>query len=319
MKYRRQPYPESLKFNEFKLKVSDIHELYVCEYGNPKGIPVIRFHGGPGSSSKAKHTTIFNPFKFRIIVFDQRGCGESTPAGCIEENTTQHLVDDIEKIRNHLQIDKWHVVGGSWGSCLALAYASKYPQSILSLIVFGVFAGRTIEMESIYENAKRFFPDIYEKYIEFVPENQKDAPYKYYQEYILNNVNPDNEILKRISFLEGNLMSLYPDPERLNLNYEFKVEDSNSLKIFSYYEKNHFFLRDDELINSVNIDKFRNIPAAIIQGRYDMVCSFETAWELHRLWPEAGFDIITDAGHHPEEPGITNSLLKWADKFSNIN
>lgn len=317
MRYRRLLYPESFKFNEFMLKVSDKHELYVSEYGNPKGVPVIRFHGGPGSSSKSRQTSIFNPFKYRIILFDQRGCGKSTPAGEIQENTTSDLVDDIEKIRNYLQIEKWVVVGGSWGSCLALAYAIKYPQSVTNLIIFGVFAGRTLEMNSIYENGKRFFPDIYEKYIELVPDSQKSNPTKFYQDQILDNPNPDPELVKRMSFFEGNLMSLYPDSERLNLNYELSVEQLNSVRIFNHYERNHFFLKDDELISKQGVDKIRNIPGVIIQGRYDMVCSFETAWELHRLWPEAKFETVHDAGHETDEPGIVDALIRWTDKFSN--
>lgn len=315
--YQHSYYAEGFKFNEFRLRVSDEHELYVAEYGNPKGTPLIKLHGGPGSKSKAKHSTLFNPNKYRIILFDQRGCGMSTPQGLIEANTTRDLVEDIEKIRKYLEIDKWNVMGGSWGSCLALAYAQAYPENVRNMILAGIFTFRRKEVDWVYKHVYPIFPDIYEKFIELVPEKYKSNPVEFYKQAILDVPNPDVELVKRFSYLETNILKLYPDLENLSLDYDVSQEQINSIRVFLHYEKNMGFLEEGELLEVENINKIRDIPAVIIQGRYDMVCPFETAWELHKLWPEAEFEVIQDAGHHTgSEPGIVDAVVRWSDKFS---
>lgn len=315
--YERKHYPEAFKFNEFMLKVSDLHEIYVSEYGNPKGIPVIKFHGGPGSFSRPKHTKIFNPFKYRIIIYDQRGCGKSIPAGELKENSTQDLIEDIEKIRNHLKIDKWSIHGGSWGSTLALAYAQKYPEVIKNMILVGIYTARNKETDWVYKQVYKVYPDVYEKFIEPVPDEFHSDPLKFYSKEILNNPNPDLELIKRFCYLESNIIKLYPEYSNLNLDYEVTKEQIDSVKIFLHYDANKSFLEEGELLKKENIDRIRDIPAVIIQGRYDMVCPMETAWELHKQWPEAAFEIISDAGHHTSsEPGIVDATIKWTDKFA---
>ncbi len=315
--YERKYYPESFKYNEFMLKVSGLHEIYVSEYGNPKGIPVIKFHGGPGAFSRPKHTKIFNPFKYRIIIYDQRGCGKSIPSGELKENTTQDLIEDIEKIRNHLKIDRWSIHGGSWGSTLALAYAQKHPSVIKDMILVGIYTARNRETDWVYKQVYKFYPDVYEKFMEPVPKEYHADPLKFYSKEILNNSNPDHDLIRRFCYLEANIVKLYPEASNLNLDYEVMKEQIDSVKIFLHYDSNSSFLEEGELLKIENIDKIRHIPAVIIQGRYDMVCPMETAWELHKQWPEADFEVIADAGHHTSsEPGIVDATIKWTDKFA---
>jgi len=312
----RKIYPEIEPYKVHNLKVSDIHTLYVEESGNPKGIPIIHLHGGPGSSAKPKKRRLYNPQKYRIILMDQRGCGRSTPQGEIKENNTQALIEDMEKIRTELQIEKWHILGGSWGSCLALAYAETHPDRVSALILQGVFTFRQRELDWLNKfGANEIFPDIYEKVVDLAPPAYKDNPITYFLHQVLSGTN--EEALAATNAMgewESNISELIPQEDEDEIMTDEEAVNSNL--VYANYETNHGFLKEEELI--ANASKLREIPGVIIQGRYDMVCPMKTAWDLHRAWPEAEFHIIPDAGHASDQPGTLEKILEYTEKFAEL-
>ena len=311
-------YPPIKPYNSGWLRVSPVHEIYYEESGNPKGKPVVFLHGGPGGGTDAKMRRFFNPQRYRIVLFDQRGCGKSRPAASLVDNTTWHLVSDIEAVREHLKIDKWLVFGGSWGSTLALAYAQKHPQRCTELVLRGIFLLRRWELEWFYQDpdgAGALFPDLWEHYIApLSAEERKDCMRAYYRRLTSDDRKTLLEAARSWSIWEGALSYI-----KMNQDAVRKYGDPEFAASFARIEC-HYFVnggwleRENQLLEDVT--KIRHIPATIIQGRFDIVCPMRTAWALHKAWPEADFRIVPDAGHSAFEPGTTRELIKACDRYS---
>lgn len=313
---RKTLYPEIEPNKTGRLKVSELHELYFEESGNPKGKPVVFVHGGPGGGSSPKNRRYFDPQKYRIILFDQRGCGQSTPHAELEGNNTWELVGDLEKLRTHLSIDKWHVFGGSWGSTLSLAYAETHPDRVLSLCLRGIFLCRPKEIHWFYqEGASKIFPDFWDKYLAAIPTSERgDLVKAFYSRLTSSDKATRLAAAKAWSVWEGSTSRLIPDGD---LMHDF--DDAEFALAFAriechYFTNNAFFDTDNWLIE--NVGKIRKIPAQIVHGRYDVVCPIENAWELHKAWPEAKLHIIPDAGHSAMEDGIVDRLVRVMDEFA---
>lgn len=294
------------------------YQIYWEESGNPSGLPVIFLHGGPGSGTESGHRSYFDPKIYRIVLMDQRGCGKSRPHSSLKDNTTWHLVGDIEKLREHLKITKWVVFGGSWGSTLALSYAETHPECALALILRGIFLGRPKELKWFYQfGAHHIFPDEWEKYIDPIPINERKSLLKaYYQRLTSDDAGVRKKAASAWSSWEGAALKLIFDP---SLFMQF-VEDQHAdalARIECHYFINHCFFKTDNWLLE-NIDAIKNTPGRIIQGRYDIICPMESAWELHKTWPQAELEIIKDAGHAASEPGITDALIRASDYFGQV-
>lgn len=314
----REFYPEIEAYHTGTLQVSELHTLYYEESGNPLGKPVVFIHGGPGGGVDASMRRYFDPKVWRVILFDQRGCGKSTPFSELKDNTTWDLVSDIEKIRTELKIEKWAVFGGSWGSTLALAYAISYPEKVNALILRGIFLLREKEIRWFYqEGASYIFPDAWDKYLEPIPEDERhDLVNAFYKRL----TSPDKEVrskaAKAWSVWEGSTSKLYTDPRFVERFAGDEFADAFARIECHYFVNKGFFKEDGWLLK--NIDKIRHIPAWIVQGRYDVVCPATSAWELHQAWPESKLFIIHDAGHSASEPGIKSKLIEATDYFGSI-
>jgi proline iminopeptidase len=311
-------YPPIKPYSVGRLRVSAVHELYYEQSGNPRGKPVIFLHGGPGGGTDAKMRQFFDPKRYRIILLDQRGCGQSTPHASLVDNTTWHLVDDIEALRKLLVIEKWQVFGGSWGSTLALAYAETHPERVSELVLRGIFLLRRSELEWFYQDplgAAQIYPDLWESYVEVIPpEERADMMQAYYKRLTSTDSATLNAAARAWSIWEGATSFL-----RLRADYIDKFEDPTYAAAFAriecHYFVNHGFMRqDDQLLADAH--KIRKIPGVIVQGRYDIVCPARSAWDLHRVWPEADLRIVPDAGHSAFEPGITRELVAATDRFA---
>src|SRR5437762_12302902 len=303
-------------FDTGRLKVSPIHELYYEQVGNPAGKPVVFLHGGPGGGIVPDYRRYFSPNLYRVVLFDQRGSGKSTPHASLEENTTWHLVSDIEQLRERLGIDTWQVFGGSWGSTLALAYAETHPDRASQLVLRGIFLCRPKEIEWFYqEGASAIFPDVWEQYLKVIPETERvDMVSAYYRRLTSENAATRLEAARAWSTWEGSTSKLFFDPAMIE-----KFSDPEFALAFAriechYFMNNAFFKSDNYLIE--NVDRIRQIPGVIVQGRYDVVCPLTSAWDLHRAWPEADLRIIPDAGHSISEPGIIDALVEATDNFA---
>ncbi|WP_150464718.1 prolyl aminopeptidase [Francisella sp. XLW-1] len=308
-------YPEIEPYNQEFLKVSDIHTIYFEECGNPNGKPALFIHGGPGGGIQPSYRQYFNPDKYRVILVDQRGCGKSTPFAELRENATQDLIEDFEKIRKKLNIDKWMLFGGSWGSTLGLAYAQAYPDVVTELVLRGIFLGREKELSWLYQHgASMVFPDMWEKYIEPIPvEQRKDFISAYHS--ILTG---DDEKLKQQaavawSVWEASTSKLFVDKKSIDRYGEDKFSLAFA-RIECHYFKNKLFVEEAQLLKDAH--KIKDVPGVIVQGRYDMVCPAVSAWDLHKAWPKAELDIVADAGHSISEPGILEALVRATDKFA---
>ncbi|MEC7778882.1 MAG: prolyl aminopeptidase [Candidatus Neomarinimicrobiota bacterium] len=311
-------FPNIEPFNTFHLPVSDLHTIYVEESGNKNGKPVIFLHGGPGGGVDPKYRRYFNPDKWRIIMFDQRGCGKSTPFAELKENTTWDLVDDIEKIRNHLSIDNWVVFGGSWGSTLSLAYSQTYPNSCKGLILRGIFLVRKKEIDWFYqEGANNIFPDRWESFLEPIPVEKRDNLMQAYYEILTGDDHSKKiEAAKAWSTWEGSTVRLMQDENFISDFSDEKFAEAFARIECHYFMNNCWFNSNNHLIE--NVDKIRHIPGVIIHGRYDIICPVVQAWDLHQAWPEADLHIIPDAGHSIFEEGIKDKILEYTEKFSNL-
>jgi len=312
----RELYPPRQPYNEGELKVSDLHTLHFEESGNPEGKPIVLLHGGPGGGCPPFYRQYFDPEKWRLVMFDQRGCGQSKPHAELQENTTWDLVNDIEKLREYLNIHQWVVFGGSWGSTLSLAYSQTHPDRCKGLILRGIFMLRQKEIRWFYqEGASYIFPDAWEEYVKPIPINERDDLLTAYYQRLTS---PDDQIrleaARAWSIWEGSTSRLFPD---LDLKQRFGIDAFAEAfaRIECHYFINKGFIDpEDKLI--LNIDRIRKIPAVIVQGRYDVVCPMMSAWELHRAWPEAEFIVVADAGHSMSEPGIRTCLIEATDKFA---
>jgi proline iminopeptidase len=311
----REFYPPIAPYHSDYLKVSELHTLYFEQVGNPQGAPILFLHGGPGGGISPDHRRYFDPKFYRIILFDQRGCGKSTPFAELKENTTWDLVSDIEKIRTHLRISKWIVFGGSWGSTLALSYAVTHTERVVGLILRGIFLCRKKEIQWFYqEGASRFFPDAWGPYFQFIPENERhDMVKAYYQ-----RLTSDNEALRLKAaklWSQWEMATSYLIPKASAVT---EMEDPARALPFArieahYFIHNAFFESDNFLLEKAN--KLANLPVTIVQGRYDMVCPMESAYELHKAIPRSQLIIVPDCGHSASEPGIRSSLIEATDEF----
>lgn len=290
------------------LAVDDVHTLYVEECGNPKGLPVVFLHGGPGAGCSPLHRRYFDPAIYRIVLFDQRGCGKSTPHASLQNNTTWDLVADLEIIREHLNIRQWVVFGGSWGSTLGLLYAETHPESVSGLILRGIFLARDRDVQWFYqEGTSRLFPDHWEKFIQPIAESERsDMVGAFYRQLTGEDEMQQLRAARAWSVWEGMTATLQSNSEVVE-NFSNAYSALSIARIECHYFINKSWLEPDQIIR--NIDKIRHIPGYIVHGRYDVICPVEQAWQLSSAWPEAKLSIIADAGHAIVEQGITEALL----------
>jgi proline iminopeptidase len=308
-------YPEIEPYRTETLAVDDIHTVYFEECGNPKGLPAVFLHGGPGGGIEMTQRRFFDPKKYRIILIDQRGCGKSKPFAELRNNSTWELVHDIEKIRTHLDIEKWLVFGGSWGSTLALAYAIKHPEVVTNLVLRGIFLLRKSEIDWFYQaGCDMLYPDAFEDYVKPIPILERDdLVTAYYKRLTSQDAEVRLEAAKAWSVWEGRTSKLIP-----NADLEAKMGQDEFALAFAriechYFVHKGFFPEDGWILK--NIDRIRHIPATIVQGRYDVVCPVRSAWDLHRAWPEATLKIIPDSGHSATEPGPLKALIEATDRY----
>ncbi|MCA1817304.1 MAG: prolyl aminopeptidase [Acidobacteria bacterium] len=308
-------YPEIEPYDEGMLPVSPVHTIYYEQSGNPKGTPVVFLHGGPGGGTVPDYRRFFDPKAYRIVLFDQRGSGKSTPHASLEENTTWRLVEDIEKIRGHLGVESWVVFGGSWGSTLALAYAQTHPDRVRALVLRGIFLCRPKEISWFYqEGASNIYADVWEQYLAVIPpEERGDMLAAYYRRLTSDDEAVRIEAARAWSVWEGSTSKLYPDPDLIDHFGDPHFAIAFARIECHYFTHNAFFETDNYLIE--NVEKIRDIPTVIVQGRYDVVCPMTSAWDLHRAFPEADLQIIPDAGHSALEPGIRAALVEATDRF----
>jgi len=315
----RQLYPALDPYHQGYLPVSDLHTLYFEESGCPEGQPVVFLHGGPGGGSQAIYRQFFDPQQWRIVLFDQRGCGQSRPHAELADNTTWHLVADIERLRSHLGIDRWVVFGGSWGSTLALAYAQTHPERCKGLILRGIFTLRPQEIRWFYqEGANHLFPDAWEHYLAPIPpEERHDLVSAYYRRL----TSPDPTICQAAarawSVWEASTSKLIQDASLMEKFSQDEFAVAFARIECHYFVHGGFFEPPDQLLRQV--EQIRPIPGVIVQGRYDVVCPMITAWELHRAWPEADFVVVPNAGHSATEAGILSALVEATDRFAQLS
>ena len=302
-------------FNTFYLSVSSLHTIFIEESGNPKGKPVIFLHGGPGGGIEPIYRQYFDPKVWRIIIFDQRGCGKSTPHAELKENTTWDLVDDIEKIRKTLNINSWVIFGGSWGSTLSLTYAITHPKRCKALILRGIFLLRKVEIDWFYQNGCSYiFPDEWENYKSVIPNSeQKNFVKAYYKRLTSKNYEIRIKAAKAWSKWEASTSKLIYNTKSLHQFNNEKIAESFARIECHYFINKGFFESDGWILN--NIYKIKNIPNVIIQGRYDVVCPMKSAWDLHKKWKKSNLIILDTAGHSMLEEDIQNKLIEYTDKF----
>ena len=309
-------YPEIEPFDSGMLKVSDLHTIHYERAGNPDGIPVIFLHGGPGGGLIPTYRQFFDPKAYHVVLFDQRGSGQSTPPAELRENTTWDLIDDIEKLREKFGIDKWYVFGGSWGSTLSLAYGVNHPERCLGLILRGIFLTRRSELEWFYQyGASEIFADYWERFRDEIPEDERgDFISAYYKRLTSDDAKVRLSAARAWSVWEGATSKLYPDKDLME-HWEGEHEALALARIECHYFMNNSFFPSEAYLMD-NIDKIKGIPTVIVQGRYDVVCPMTSAWELHKALPDAEFILVPDAGHSVSEKGITSALVDAMDRFA---
>jgi proline iminopeptidase len=312
---RRSFYPEIEPYRTGRLRVSELHELYWEESGNPRGKPVVFVHGGPGGGTDGKQRRFFDAAAYRIVLFDQRGCGKSTPHAELRDNTTWDLVADMEKLRTHLDIERWQVFGGSWGSTLALAYAEAHPDRVSELVLRGIFMLRKKELDWFYqEGASALFPDAWESYLEPIPAQERgDLVAAYHRRLVSEDPAVRAAAARAWSVWEASTSFLHPEPRFI----AHAGRDDFALAFARiechYFVNRGFFRSETQLLDDLH--RIRHIPSVIVQGRYDVVCPMMSAWDLHRAWPEADFRVVADAGHSAYEPGTVHELVCATDRF----
>lgn len=308
-------YPDIRPYNKFCLKRDALHEIAIEESGNRSGIPIIVLHGGPGGACSPLHRRFFNPEKYRIILFDQRGSGKSLPYGELRANNTQALIEDIEVIRKHLKIDKYLLFGGSWGATLGLLYAQKYPQHVLAMVLRGVFLARKQDLDWLYkEGANKFFPDAWAEFIKPISQNERDDLIAAYYRRLTGT-----DDLMRLgaartwAVWEAHCSTLRPSHSIIDQYMDAR----NAIclaRIESHYFMNDCFINENQILD--NMHRLENIPAVIVHGRYDMVCPLESAYSLHQHWQGSELHVIRDAGHASTEHGIVDALVRACDDFA---
>lgn len=311
----RDLYPPLEPYASRSLTVESPHVLYIEECGNPDGLPVVFVHGGPGGGCTADNRRYFDPARYRIILFDQRGCGRSSPHAELHGNTTQALVADMEQIRETLGIDRWLVFGGSWGSTLSLVYAETHPERVLGLVLRGIFLVTPGELHWFYQDGiQHVFPDHFEEFVAPIPEAERtDLMRAYYQRLTSQDLAVRREAAEAWSLFEARCSTLLPSEAVVDHFSDPDVAMAIA-RIECHYFVNDCFLEDDQIIRDAG--RLRRIPGVIVQGRYDVVCPAFSAWRLHKAWPEADFHMIPDAGHASSEPGTRAALVEATDRFA---
>lgn len=307
-------YPEIEPYRTGSLELDSLHRMYWEESGNSLGIPVVFLHGGPGAGASPQHRRFFNADDYRIIVYDQRGAGRSSPLGELHDNTTAHLIGDLERLRRHLGVDSWLLFGGSWGSTLALAYAQAYPERCIGLVLRGIFFCTAREVDWFMCGMGRFFAEHWRRFSGFLPPAERASLLDSYHARL---VNPDLEVhlpaARAWSIYEGACSTLLPD-DGVMAHFSDDRVALGLARIEAHYFLNRGFMREDALLKGC--DALHSIPGIIIQGRYDMVCPFETAYRLHEAWPQAKFSVVPDAGHSAWEAGIMAGLIEATRQFA---
>jgi len=308
-------YPEIQPYVRHTLKVDNTHQLYVEESGNPLGIPVVFLHGGPGAGSEPFQRRFFDPRRYRVVLFDQRGCGQSTPHAELADNNTENLIADIERIRAHLGIERWLVFGGSWGSTLGLVYAEAHPERVMGLVLRGIFLCRPRDIDWFYQDGASFlFPDYWTDYLAPIPPAERGSMVEAYYERLTG----ENEVTrmaaaKAWSLWEGRTATLLPRQSVIE-HFANPFTALSLARIECHYFINNSFLEPDQIL--ARADRLKGIPGVIVHGRYDVVCPVEQAFALHQAWPEAQLEVIADAGHSATEPGIVDALVRATDAFA---
>ncbi|WP_119154127.1 prolyl aminopeptidase [Caldimonas tepidiphila] len=296
------------------LPVDGLHTLYWEESGNPEGIPVVYVHGGPGGGSSPDKRQWFDPDSYRIILFDQRGAFRATPLAEVQGNTTQLLVEDMEALRKMLGIEKWLLAGGSWGTTLSVAYAQKYPDACLGLILRGIFLGTSQEIEWFLHGMRKFFPKAHEDFVGWIPEQERDDVLSAYEKRLFGE-DPDRRMdaaRKWFKYTESTSL-LRHDPELVEEAAKNDVVVYGTGRLDAFYFRNKMFLDDDQLVK--NMPSISHLPAMIVQGGHDVIAPPESAYRLHRAWPGSVLRMVPDAGHSPSEPGIRCELIQALERF----
>lgn len=310
---REQLYPPIDPYESGRLALDGGHVMYWEQSGNPDGIPVVFLHGGPGAGATPVHRRFFDPAAYRTVIYDQRGAGRSQPQGLLEDNTTPHLVSDIETLRVHLGVERWLVFGGSWGSTLAIAYGEAYPDCCLGFVLRGIFLGRQSELDWFLYGMRTVFPEFWDRFVELLDPDEHDDILNGYHRRLMN---PDKGIhlpaARAWSAYEGACSTLLPSPETVAAFSGDALAYALS-RIETHYFVNDLFMAEGALLN--DIDRIRHLPGIIVQGRYDMVCPIGTANALHQAWPEADYVVIPDAGHSAMEPGIRAALVRATERL----
>lgn len=310
-------YPLTEFYVQGYLQVSDRHSLWYAQYGNPQGVPVVIVHGGPGFGCN-EEMRFFDLNFYRVILLDQRGAKRSKPVGELNDNTTQNLIEDLEKLRKHLKINKWIVFGGSWGTALSIAYGETCPAQCLGFILRGIFLARNSDIQQIWYGMKDHFPEAWEEYVNYLPPNERTDLIQAYDRQ-LNHPDVNIQLAAARAFMKYDL----------NCSFAFKNENVDNLlqneemiltvtKVFMHFCKNNFYLAPNQLL--INLHKIKHLPAIIINGRFDVINPPKNALELHRHWPDSKLVIVQDAGHASLEPGIANALIEATEKMKeNVN
>ncbi|MDO6455316.1 prolyl aminopeptidase [Neptunomonas phycophila] len=308
-------YPDIHPYKEQMLDVGDGHSIYIEESGNAEGLPVLFVHGGPGGGTSNAQRSFFNPEKYRIILFDQRGCGRSQPHASLEHNTTAHLIADIEKIRSHLNIEQWMLFGGSWGSTLSLLYAQAFPDRVNGLILRGIFLSRQQDIHWLYQHgASVIFPDYWQDFIHKIPVTEhNNLLHAYYQRLTSDNELERMSAAKAWSIWEGRCSTLVPNADTVEHFSDPHIALSMA-RIEAHYFVNSSFIEENQILD--NAACIAHIPTILVHGRYDMVCPVQQAYELHRQLPQAELHIVREAGHSAYEKGIINNLVCATDQFA---
>ena len=314
----RELFTEIEPYSSGKLRVSKLHTLHYEECGNPRGQPLVFLHGGPGGGIDPVYRRYFDPKKWRVVLFDQRGCGKSTPHAELRENTTWDLVADVERLREELGIERWVVFGGSWGSTLSLAYAETHPARVKALVLRGIFLLRKSELEWFYqEGASQIFPDVWETYLAPIPPRERgDMMRAYYKRLTSRTRGVRLRAARAWSVWEGSTSKLFTDPALVKKFSGGRFAEAFARIEAHYFVNDGFLEHNDQLLRDVK--KIRRIPGVIVQGRYDVICPMRSAWDLHRAWPESKLIIVPDAGHSISEPGIRSALIAETERFARL-
>ena len=314
---RTELYPDIEPYDSGMLELDALHRMYWEACGNPRGPAVVFLHGGPGAGSAPAHRRFFDPAHYRILIFDQRGAGRSRPLGELRDNTTPLLVSDMERLRRHLGVERWLVFGGSWGSTLALEYAIKHPERCVGLILRGIFLCRKSEIDWFLYGVRNLFPEVWARFVEVIPAREReDLLTAYYRRL----TDPDPAVhmpaARAWSVYEGSCSTLLPSPETVAY-FASDVVALGLARIEAHYFIHGIFMPENALLE--NMERVRKVPGVIVQGRYDAVCPIVTADDVHRVWPEAEYIVVPDAGHSAWEPGICAELVRATERFKTLS